>query len=144
MTLEKLKEKRKNELKELYQKRLQKLMENAHYSVREIEISPKTLVIDDEQPKVKIGDAKTKGQLERLRKELNKQQLTSNSNPIFITGDKRLKNKENALFRLNEVESQKTMKDIKDARKKEMEDNYQKYYKKKVVEERELPKYFDH
>ena len=36
------------------------------------------------------------------------------------------------------------MKNIKEARRKEMEDKYHQFYKKKIIEEKELPKYRDH
>lgn len=63
------------------------------------------------------------------------------SNPNFIAGNERLQNRVYAQFRNNEVSHRKTFTDIKLARKDEMEKKYKAYYKKKIIEERELPKY---
>jgi hypothetical protein len=113
MTLGKLQQRRKDEFKNLYEQRLQKLMDNGHYVTQEVPIPPKIMAFEDpEARKPKIGNAKTKVQLERLRKEITTQELIKNSNPAFISGDKRLEARENALFRMNEIEGRKTLNDI--------------------------------
>lgn len=145
MTLGKLQQRRKDEFKNLYEQRLQKLMDNGHYVTQEVPIPPKIMAFEDpEARKPKIGNAKTKVQLERLRKEITTQELIKNSNPAFISGDKRLEARENALFRMNEIEGRKTLNDIKAALKKEKVDNYESYYQKKAIEEKQLPKYSEH
>ena len=89
----------------------------------------------------KTGPAKSFTELTMLRKQQNASDIIHKANPEFIYSEKRLENKENAHFRNCEIKNRKTMRDIIQARKDEMDAKYKEFYDKNIIEEKEMPKY---
>ena len=79
-----------------------------------------------------------------LRKQQNATDIIQKAHPEFIWSDRRLENKENAHFRNWDIKNRKTMKDIVEVRKKEIDAKYKEYYDKNIIEEQEIPTYSDH